>query len=232
MDSGNDPRILPALGLRFARGCFGTREAHSRLPRLSMTAFHAVLLRRCEGWSLRRGHRVQRRVDLLALRKPPLRLLRIDEIAVVGDFEDPATAWDQRDASRKVERPGVQKMLRQTGGALVVASGRAELDLHRRGRVVAGHGALLASPPGENRTASCGSMPPWYQQRRVLATLRRHQLGAARRTGPLSAHPDTESYGIRVHRAGASRTGRSCAGPAARGAARRGGDEPRPSPWS
>lgn len=114
---------------------------------------------------LRRRDLVQRRVDLLAVREPSLRLLREDQLPVVGNLEYPAAARDQRDASREVERSGVDQMLRQTGGALVIPSGCAELDLHRRGRILAGHEASPCVATRREPDRIEWFVASWYQQR-------------------------------------------------------------------
>ena len=58
------------------------------------------------------------------------RLLGVDQRIVVRDLEDPAAAGNEGDATGDVIRTVVEDMLRQTGGALVISSGCAELDPH------------------------------------------------------------------------------------------------------
>lgn len=86
------------------------------------------------------GVLIHGRVDFLVLGESALCLLRVDQLALVRHLEHTAAAWDQRDPARDVKRPAVKDMLRQTGGALVIPSGCAELDLHRWGGLVAAHG--------------------------------------------------------------------------------------------
>ncbi len=68
--------------------------------------------------------------DLGMLREAAFRLLGVDQRIVVRDLEDPAAAGDEGDATGDIIRTVMKYMLRQTGGALVVSSGRAELNPH------------------------------------------------------------------------------------------------------
>jgi hypothetical protein len=59
-------------------------------------------------------------------------LLRVDQIAVDLDLEDPASRWDESERVRRVLEL-FQDLGRQTGGAIEVASDCAvfDRDLHR-----------------------------------------------------------------------------------------------------
>jgi len=71
------------------------------------------------------------RGDLAGLRKAADGLLRVDQLAVEGDLEDPVTALDQD----RLEVELLRDLCRQTGGSGLVVSNHAIFDLH------AGHDA-------------------------------------------------------------------------------------------
>jgi hypothetical protein len=73
------------------------------------------------------------RLDFVVLWKTALLELRVDEVAVEGDFESTTTRWDECKCF-DILLEGFQQLFRQTDGFFFVASLRAVFDLQFHGK--------------------------------------------------------------------------------------------------